>query len=62
MVFLVYASYFYLRDQNADCLVQVGNPLFAAYVDSAASRTNVTHVNNMKDPGTMLVYSTSPSV
>jgi hypothetical protein len=31
-------------------LPRVGNPAFAAFVDSAASRTAVTHVNNMKDP------------
>jgi predicted lipase len=32
-------------------LPRVGNPAFAAFVDSAASRTSVTHVNNKKDPG-----------
>jgi hypothetical protein len=52
----------YLRGQNANYPVQVGNPLFAAYVDSAASGTNVTHVNNMKDPGTPLIPSISTPV
>jgi pimeloyl-ACP methyl ester carboxylesterase len=32
-------------------LPRVGNAVFAAFVDSAASRVNLTHVNNEKDIG-----------
>jgi predicted lipase len=32
-------------------LPRVGDPAFAAFVDSAASNVQLTHVNNMKDPG-----------